>query len=134
VYRVGSQWEEGCEKCSCTHQQDTHTNLHIAQCVPPVCDHSCPLGSVYQRSDSECCGSCRKTSCVETDRQTPGDSQTHGRLREVNQLITIIYKVLFPSACSALQKYSPLLAFFLFCCITTCNLNGFLFGFHVMDK
>ncbi|CAB1323555.1 unnamed protein product, partial [Coregonus sp. 'balchen'] len=43
VYRVGSQWEEGCEKCSCTHQQDTHTNLHIAQCVPPVCDHSCPL-------------------------------------------------------------------------------------------
>uniref|UniRef100_A0A8C7KH73 von Willebrand factor n=1 Tax=Oncorhynchus kisutch TaxID=8019 RepID=A0A8C7KH73_ONCKI len=83
VYRVGSQWEEGCEKCSCTHQQDTHTNLHITQCVPPVCDHSCPLGSVYQRSDSECCGSCRKTGCVETDGQIPGDSQTDGRLRKV---------------------------------------------------
>ena len=25
------------------------------------------------------------------------------------------------------------LAVFLFCCITTCNLNWFLFGFHVMD-
>ncbi|KAM9537119.1 coatomer subunit zeta-1 isoform 1-T1 [Salvelinus alpinus] len=31
------------------------------------------------------------------------------------------------------QKYSSPLAFFLFCCITTCNLNGCLFGFHVMD-
>uniref|UniRef100_A0A3P8XEF0 von Willebrand factor n=1 Tax=Esox lucius TaxID=8010 RepID=A0A3P8XEF0_ESOLU len=43
VYHVGSQWEEGCEKCSCTQQRDSHTNLHIAQCVPPVCDHTCPL-------------------------------------------------------------------------------------------
>uniref|UniRef100_A0A8C8MH78 Protein kinase domain-containing protein n=1 Tax=Oncorhynchus tshawytscha TaxID=74940 RepID=A0A8C8MH78_ONCTS len=34
---------------------------------------------------------------------------------------------------SALQKYSSPLVFILFCCITTCNLNGFLFGFHVMD-
>jgi hypothetical protein len=34
---------------------------------------------------------------------------------------------------SALQKYSSPLAFSLFCCITTCNLNPFLFGFHVMD-
>jgi hypothetical protein len=25
------------------------------------------------------------------------------------------------------------LVFFLFCCITTCNLNGFLFGFNVMN-
>ncbi|XP_064878243.1 LOW QUALITY PROTEIN: von Willebrand factor [Oncorhynchus nerka] len=86
VYRVGSQWEEGCEKCSCTHQQDTHTNLHITQCVPPVCDHSCPQGSVYQRSDSECCGSCKKTSCVETDGQIPGDSQTDGRLRKLGEV------------------------------------------------
>ncbi|KAL0968924.1 hypothetical protein UPYG_G00273790, partial [Umbra pygmaea] len=62
VYRVGSQWEEGCEKCSCTHQQDSHTNLHIAQCVPPVCDRTCPLGSVYMQSQAECCGTCKKTS------------------------------------------------------------------------
>uniref|UniRef100_A0A8C7FSQ5 phosphatidate phosphatase n=1 Tax=Oncorhynchus kisutch TaxID=8019 RepID=A0A8C7FSQ5_ONCKI len=32
-----------------------------------------------------------------------------------------------------LPQYSPTLAFFLFCCITTCNLNVFLFGFNVMD-
>ena len=35
---------------------------------------------------------------------------------------------------SAMQKHSPLLAFFLFCCITTCNLNRFLFGCHAMDR
>jgi hypothetical protein len=29
---------------------------------------------------------------------------------------------------SALQMYSSPLVFFLFCCITTCNLNGFLFN------
>jgi hypothetical protein len=34
---------------------------------------------------------------------------------------------------SALQKYSFPLAFFLFCCITTWIINGFLFGFHVTD-
>ena len=34
---------------------------------------------------------------------------------------------------SALQKVFIPLAFFVFCCITTCNLNRFLFGFHVMD-
>jgi hypothetical protein len=34
----------------------------------------------------------------------------------------------------ALQKYSSTLVFFLFCCITICNLHGFLFGFHAMDK
>jgi hypothetical protein len=34
---------------------------------------------------------------------------------------------------SALQKYSSPMVFYLFCCITTCNLNRFLFVFHVMD-
>ena len=32
-----------------------------------------------------------------------------------------------------LAKVFTPLAFFLFCCITTCNLNLFLFGFHVME-
>ena len=31
-------------------------------------------------------------------------------------------------------KSINLLGVFPSCCITTCNLNGFLFGFHVMDK
>ncbi|XP_034144185.1 von Willebrand factor isoform X2 [Esox lucius] len=86
VYHVGSQWEEGCEKCSCTQQRDSHTNLHIAQCVPPVCDHTCPLGSVYVESQGKCCGSCRKSSCVENDRHTPGDIQTEGRLRKLGEV------------------------------------------------
>uniref|UniRef100_A0A3Q3S0D4 von Willebrand factor n=1 Tax=Mastacembelus armatus TaxID=205130 RepID=A0A3Q3S0D4_9TELE len=42
VRPVGSEWEEGCEKCSCTQLQDKETSMHIAQCTPPVCDRSCP--------------------------------------------------------------------------------------------
>ena len=34
---------------------------------------------------------------------------------------------------SALQKYSPPLAFHLFCYIPTCNLNVFKSFFYVMD-
>jgi hypothetical protein len=33
-----------------------------------------------------------------------------------------------------LAKVFSLLAFSLFCCIKTCHLNIFLFGFHEMDK
>ena len=40
---------------------------------------------------------------------------------------------LFYTLYSALQNYSSPLAFFLFGCITTCNLNRFLLVFHVMD-
>lgn len=43
VHPVGSEWEEGCEKCSCTQLQDKDTSLHIAQCTPPVCERTCPL-------------------------------------------------------------------------------------------
>ncbi len=42
VHPVGNEWEEGCEKCSCTQLQDRDTSLHIAQCTPPVCDRTCP--------------------------------------------------------------------------------------------
>ena len=42
-------------------------------------------------------------------------------------------KLFYTTVIQCLPKYSPHLAFFLFCCITTCYLNGFLFGFHVID-
>lgn len=42
VHPVGSTWEEGCEKCSCTQLKDKTTSLHLAQCIPPVCDRTCP--------------------------------------------------------------------------------------------
>uniref|UniRef100_A0A8C7N5N4 von Willebrand factor n=1 Tax=Oncorhynchus kisutch TaxID=8019 RepID=A0A8C7N5N4_ONCKI len=71
VYRVGSQWEEGCEKCSCTHQQDTHTNLHITQCVPPVCDHSCPLSG---QKKSHCLKKKSKQTCLVFAKRYVGDS------------------------------------------------------------
>uniref|UniRef100_A0A8C8MEA0 von Willebrand factor n=1 Tax=Oncorhynchus tshawytscha TaxID=74940 RepID=A0A8C8MEA0_ONCTS len=74
VYRVGSQWEEGCEKCSCTHQQDTHTNLHITQCVPPVCDHSCPLVTIYTHTNLHCLKKKNKQTCLVFAKRYVGDS------------------------------------------------------------
>jgi hypothetical protein len=41
--------------------------------------------------------------------------------QEKNSIVQCLTKVFIP------------IAVFLFCCITTCNLNRFLFGFHVMD-
>lgn len=43
VHPVGSTWEEGCEKCSCTQLKDKNTSLHLAQCTAPTCDRTCPL-------------------------------------------------------------------------------------------
>lgn len=42
VHPVGSEWKEGCEKCTCSQLQDKATLLHVAQCTPPVCDRTCP--------------------------------------------------------------------------------------------
>ncbi|XP_056621756.1 von Willebrand factor [Triplophysa dalaica] len=72
VYQVGSRWEEKCKTCACTEQTDRQTGLHIAQCVDPVCNQICPLGTTYSHSESECCGHCRPSSCVE-----------EGHLREI---------------------------------------------------
>uniref|UniRef100_A0A672PHD4 von Willebrand factor n=1 Tax=Sinocyclocheilus grahami TaxID=75366 RepID=A0A672PHD4_SINGR len=65
VYQVGSGWDEKCKTCTCTEQADRQTGLHIAQCVDPVCNQICPLGTTYSHSEDECCGHCRKSSCVE---------------------------------------------------------------------
>ncbi|XP_056137639.1 von Willebrand factor isoform X2 [Lampris incognitus] len=88
VYPVGSQWEEKCQKCSCTQLQDSHMSLHIAQCTPPVCDQTCPLGSSYRPSEGECCGKCRKDSCVESESEgpMPGDTLRGERLRYVGEV------------------------------------------------
>uniref|UniRef100_A0A3Q1AV12 von Willebrand factor n=1 Tax=Amphiprion ocellaris TaxID=80972 RepID=A0A3Q1AV12_AMPOC len=83
---VGSEWEEGCEKCSCTQLQDKDTSLHIAQCKPPVCDQTCPLGSTYTPSEGECCGKCTPTSCVESVGDMRGDTLIGGNLRRVGEV------------------------------------------------
>uniref|UniRef100_A0A8C4DJ53 von Willebrand factor n=1 Tax=Dicentrarchus labrax TaxID=13489 RepID=A0A8C4DJ53_DICLA len=83
VHPVGSEWEEGCEKCSCTQLQDINTSLHIAQCTPPVCDRTCPQGSMYTPSKGECCGKCTPTSCVESEGEMRGDTLIGGSFRHV---------------------------------------------------
>ncbi|CAL8374175.1 unnamed protein product [Arctogadus glacialis] len=86
VYPVGNQWEDGCQKCSCSQLQDQHTSLHIAQCVPPVCDQDCASGLSYVPSEGECCGRCRKTSCVVSEGRRRGDSLIGRRLRQVGEV------------------------------------------------
>ncbi|XP_041794165.1 von Willebrand factor [Chelmon rostratus] len=86
VHPVGSEWEDRCEKCSCTQLQDKDTLLHIAQCAPPVCDRTCPQGSTYAPSKGECCGKCTPTSCVESEGEMRGDTLIGGKLRRVGEV------------------------------------------------
>ncbi|KAG7521790.1 von Willebrand factor [Solea senegalensis] len=86
VHPVGSEWVEGCEKCSCTLLQDKETDLHIAQCTPPVCDRTCPRGSTYTPSKGQCCGKCTPTSCVESKGEMRGDMLIGGNLRHVGEV------------------------------------------------
>ncbi|XP_064199356.1 von Willebrand factor isoform X1 [Anguilla rostrata] len=86
VYQVGSEWEESCKTCTCTSQQDRITGLHIVQCLDKVCNEICPTGSTYSRPKGECCGKCRKSSCVEQYEGGPlGDMSSGGRLRRVGE-------------------------------------------------
>ncbi|XP_010783151.1 von Willebrand factor isoform X2 [Notothenia coriiceps] len=86
VHPLGSEWEEGCEKCSCTQLQDKDTSLHIAQCTPPVCDRNCPQGSTYTPSNGECCGKCTPSSCVESAGEMRGDNLLRQNLRHVGEV------------------------------------------------
>uniref|UniRef100_A0A4W6D782 von Willebrand factor n=1 Tax=Lates calcarifer TaxID=8187 RepID=A0A4W6D782_LATCA len=88
IHPVGSEWEDGCEKCTCTQLQDRETSLHLAQCTQPVCDRNCPRGSMYSSSIGECCGKCTPTSCVETDGEMRGDTLIGGNLRHVDFNLT----------------------------------------------
>uniref|UniRef100_A0A3B4Y3U2 von Willebrand factor n=1 Tax=Seriola lalandi dorsalis TaxID=1841481 RepID=A0A3B4Y3U2_SERLL len=86
IHPVGSEWKEGCERCSCTQLQDKETSLHTAQCTPPVCDRSCPQGSTYILSKGECCGKCTPTGCVESQGEMRGDTLIGGNLRHVGEV------------------------------------------------
>ncbi|XP_071393775.1 von Willebrand factor [Centroberyx affinis] len=86
VYPVGNEWEEACQKCSCTQLQDKQTSLHVAQCTPPVCDQTCPMGSTYTPSKGECCGKCTKNSCVESEGEMRGDTLIGGHIRHVGEV------------------------------------------------
>uniref|UniRef100_A0A3Q3M4R4 von Willebrand factor n=1 Tax=Labrus bergylta TaxID=56723 RepID=A0A3Q3M4R4_9LABR len=86
VQPVGSKWDAGCEKCSCTQIKDKDTLLHIAQCTPPVCDRTCPRGSTYTVSKDQCCGKCTPTSCVESKGVMRGDTLRGEKLRQVGEV------------------------------------------------
>uniref|UniRef100_A0A8C9SUE5 von Willebrand factor n=1 Tax=Scleropages formosus TaxID=113540 RepID=A0A8C9SUE5_SCLFO len=86
VYQVGNEWEKSCKACRCTEHRDEVTGLHVAECADKVCDEICPPGSSYSRSEGECCGRCRRSSCVEETKGGPrGDSDAGGRLRPVGE-------------------------------------------------
>eukprot|EP00066_Takifugu_rubripes_P015898 XP_011605164.1 PREDICTED: von Willebrand factor isoform X1 [Takifugu rubripes] len=86
VHPLGTTWEEGCEKCSCTQLKDKTGSLYLAQCSPPVCDRTCPQGSTYTQSNSECCGKCTPTSCVESKGEMRGDSLIGAKLRRIGEV------------------------------------------------
>eukprot|EP00064_Thunnus_orientalis_P004368 superscaffoldBa00000394_g4379 len=86
VHPVGTEWEEGCEKCSCTQLKDKDTSLHTAQCTPPVCERTCPLGTTYTPSKGECCGKCIPSSCVESEGEMRGDTVIGEKLRHVGEV------------------------------------------------
>nr|XP_023655901.1 von Willebrand factor [Paramormyrops kingsleyae] len=86
VYQVGNHWEESCKTCRCTEHRDGVTGLHLAECTDKVCNQICPLGSSYSHREGECCGTCRKSSCLEGTRGSPmGDMVSGGRLHMVGE-------------------------------------------------
>ncbi|XP_028664014.2 von Willebrand factor [Erpetoichthys calabaricus] len=85
VHQVGSAWEENCQICNCTDEQDEVTRLHKVICVNRNCNEICPMGSVYTRKQGECCGICKKSYCQEEALSPLGDLDTGGHLRYVGE-------------------------------------------------
>ncbi|XP_039988196.1 mucin-2-like [Xiphias gladius] len=53
-----------CETCSCTETQDPNSKLNLFVCHEILCLIHCPEGYVYEKKPGQCCGSCKKTSCI----------------------------------------------------------------------
>ncbi|KAK7891491.1 hypothetical protein WMY93_023454 [Mugilogobius chulae] len=85
VHSVGSEWEDGCDKCVCSEQRDLHSSLHVSQCAPAACDTSCPPGSTYAPSDSECCGKCVPWGCVVSRGELRGDTRSGAQIHRVGE-------------------------------------------------
>ncbi|KAG7271057.1 hypothetical protein CRUP_037956 [Coryphaenoides rupestris] len=90
VYRVGSQWVDGCQTCSCSQPTGLRTSLLAVpsvQCSPRVCDRSCLSGLSYMpATDGQCCGRCRRNNCVESEGSRRGDAVVGRRLRQVGEV------------------------------------------------
>nr|XP_061825632.1 mucin-2 [Nerophis lumbriciformis] len=56
--------KDACETCFCTGAQDPESKLNVVECHQKQCSVQCPEGSEYQTQPGECCGTCKKTSCI----------------------------------------------------------------------
>ncbi|KAM3608784.1 uncharacterized protein V6R79_004601 [Siganus canaliculatus] len=64
-YRPGTDFSKSlCETCRCSEKQDPTSKLNIAACVTMQCVKVCPKGYVYEQKTGQCCGTCKKISCV----------------------------------------------------------------------
>ncbi|XP_061891447.1 mucin-2 [Entelurus aequoreus] len=64
-YKPGMQFsKDACETCFCTGAQDPESKLNVVECHQNLCSVQCSEGSEYQSQPGECCGTCKKTSCL----------------------------------------------------------------------
>ncbi|XP_027128791.1 mucin-5AC [Larimichthys crocea] len=64
-YKPGMNFSKSpCESCHCTETQEPNSKLNTIDCVMKECMTDCPEGYVYENKTGQCCGSCKKTSCV----------------------------------------------------------------------
>ncbi|KAF7659858.1 hypothetical protein LDENG_00292200 [Lucifuga dentata] len=56
--------KNSCEICHCGETQDPNTKLNVIECTPKPCSTQCPQGFVYEIISGQCCGRCKKISCV----------------------------------------------------------------------
>ncbi|KAM6925967.1 mucin-5B-like [Lycodopsis pacificus] len=64
-YKPGMDFsKDPCESCHCTANQDPRSKLNDVQCSVMHCDLLCPEGYVHENQPGQCCGSCKKHSCV----------------------------------------------------------------------
>ncbi|XP_061772628.1 mucin-2 [Nerophis ophidion] len=64
-YKPGMQFsKDACETCFCTGAQDPESKLNVVECHQKQCSVQCPEDSEYQTQPGECCGTCKKTSCL----------------------------------------------------------------------
>uniref|UniRef100_A0A8C9X6V0 Uncharacterized protein n=1 Tax=Sander lucioperca TaxID=283035 RepID=A0A8C9X6V0_SANLU len=53
-----------CESCRCTERKDPNSKLNTITCNVKLCSPLCSEGYVYENTPGQCCGSCKKNSCV----------------------------------------------------------------------
>ncbi|XP_044050298.1 LOW QUALITY PROTEIN: mucin-5B-like [Siniperca chuatsi] len=64
-YKPGMDFSKSpCELCRCTETQDPKSMLNDIECHLIQCKTLCAEGYVYENQPGQCCGSCKKTSCV----------------------------------------------------------------------